>query len=58
MFRRTWSGLASIAVGFALAAGVFNGGPLTSAGVNPARALGLMIVPGSSTTSGSTSSAR
>ena len=34
----------SIAVGFALAAGVLIGGPLTGGGVNPARALGPMIV--------------
>jgi hypothetical protein len=38
--------VASIAVGFALAAGVFVGGPVTGGGVNPARALGPMIVSG------------
>lgn len=38
--------IASIAVGFGLAAGVFIGGPLTGGGVNPARALGPMIVSG------------
>ena len=38
--------IASIAVGFALAAGVFIGGPLTGGAVNPARALGPMIVSG------------
>jgi len=38
--------IASIAVGFALAGGVFIGGPLTGGGVNPARALGPMIVTG------------
>jgi glycerol uptake facilitator-like aquaporin len=38
--------VASIAVGFALAAGVLVGGPLTGGGVNPARALGPMIVSG------------
>lgn len=38
--------IASIAVGFALAAGVFVGGPLTGGGVNPARALGPMLVAG------------
>jgi len=38
--------IASIAVGFALAAGVFVGGPLTGGGVNPARALGPMVVSG------------
>jgi MIP family channel proteins len=40
------STIAPIAVGFALAAGVFVGGPLTGAAVNPARALGPMIVAG------------
>jgi MIP family channel proteins len=38
--------IASIAVGFALAAGVFVGGPLTGGGVNPVRALGPMVVSG------------
>jgi MIP family channel proteins len=38
--------IASIAVGFALTAGVFIGGPITGGGVNPARALGPMIVAG------------
>ncbi len=38
--------IAPIAVGFALAAGVFVGGPLTGGGVNPARALGPMLVAG------------
>ena len=38
------SQIASIAVGFALAAGVFVGGPLTGGGVSPARSLGPMIV--------------
>lgn len=33
-------------MGFALACGVFIGGPLTGGGVNPARALGPMIVSG------------
>lgn len=37
---------ASVAVGFALAAGVFIGGPVTGGAVNPARALGPMIVAG------------
>jgi len=40
------SNIAAIAVGFALACGVFVGGPLTGGGVNPARALGPMIVAG------------
>lgn len=38
--------IGSIAVGFALAAAVFVGGPLTGGGVNPARALGPMLVAG------------
>ena len=38
--------IAAIAVGFTLAAAVFVGGPLTGGGVNPARALGPMIVSG------------
>ena len=38
--------MASIAVGFALTAGVFVGGPLTGGGVNPARALGPMLIAG------------
>lgn len=37
---------APLAVGFALAAGVFIAAPLTGAGVNPARALGPMFVAG------------
>ncbi len=40
------SNIAAIAVGFALAAAVFVGGPLTGGGVNPARALGPMLVSG------------
>ena len=36
----------SIAAGFALAAGVFIAGPVTGGAVNPARALGPMIVAG------------
>lgn len=40
------STIAAIAVGFALAAGVLVGGPLTGGGVNPARALGPMLVSG------------
>jgi MIP family channel proteins len=35
---------APVAIGFALAAAVFIGGPVTGAAVNPARALGPMIV--------------
>jgi MIP family channel proteins len=40
------SRIAALAVGFALAAAVFVGGPLTGGGANPARALGPMIVAG------------
>lgn len=36
----------STAIGFALAVGVFIGGPITGGAVNPARALGPMIVAG------------
>lgn len=36
--------VAPVAVGFALAAGVFVGGPVTGGSVNPARALGPIIV--------------
>jgi len=36
--------VAPVAVGFALAAGVFIGGPVTGGSVNPARALGPIIV--------------
>jgi MIP family channel proteins len=38
--------VASLPVGFALAAGVFVAGPLTGGAVNPARALGPMLVSG------------
>lgn len=37
---------APLAVGFALAVGVFIGGPISDGAVNPARALGPMIVAG------------
>ena len=37
---------ASLAVGFALAVGVFIGGPVTGGALNPARALGPMLVAG------------
>lgn len=40
------SSIAAIAVGFALTAAVFVGGPVTGGGVNPARALGPMLVAG------------
>ncbi len=39
-------GTAAIAIGFALAAGVFLGGPVSGGAGNPARALGPMIVTG------------
>ena len=41
---RAPAGVAPIAVGFALAAAIFIGGPTTGAAVNPARALGPIIV--------------
>jgi len=40
------AGLAALAIGFALAAAILISGPLTGAGVNPARAIGPMIVAG------------
>jgi len=39
-------GVAAIAIGFALAAAILIAGPLSGAGVNPARAIGPMIVAG------------
>lgn len=44
--ERAPAATAGIAVGFALAAGVFAGGPITGGAVNPARTLGPMIVSG------------
>ena len=41
---RAPAGIAPIAVGFALAVGVFIAGPVTGGAVNPARALGPMLV--------------
>jgi hypothetical protein len=38
------SRIAAVAVGFAFAAAVFIGGPLTGGGANPARSFGLMLV--------------
>jgi hypothetical protein len=38
-----------VAIGFALAAAIFISGPISGAGVNPARALGPMIVAGTFT---------
>ena len=43
---RAPAAIAPIAVGFALAVGVFIGGPVTGGAVNPARALGPMVVAG------------
>ena len=39
-------GTAAVAIGFALAAGVFLGGPVSGGAGNPARALGPMIITG------------
>jgi MIP family channel proteins len=44
--QRAPAGVAPLAVGFALACGVFIAGPVTGGAVNPARALGPMIVAG------------
>ena len=41
---RAPAGIAPIAVGFALAVGVFIAGPVTGGAVNPARALGPMLI--------------
>jgi MIP family channel proteins len=43
---RAPAGIAPIAVGFALAVGVFIAGPVTGGAVNPVRALGPMLVAG------------
>jgi MIP family channel proteins len=44
--ERAPAAIAPIAVGFALAVGVFIAGPVTGGAVNPARALGPMVVAG------------
>ena len=44
--ERAPAAIAPIAVGFALAVGVFIAGPVTGGSVNPARSLGPMIVAG------------
>jgi MIP family channel proteins len=44
--RRAPAGVAPLAIGFALAAGVLLGGPVTGGAGNPARALGPMVVSG------------
>ncbi len=43
---RVPQGVAAVAIGFALATAIFISGPITGAGVNPARAFGPMIVAG------------
>ena len=43
---RVPQGVAALAIGFTLATAIFISGPITGAGVNPARALGPMIVAG------------
>src|SRR5688500_20067386 len=47
--QRAPAAIAPIAVGFALAVGVFIAGPVTGGSVNPARSLGPMIVAGDAT---------
>jgi glycerol uptake facilitator-like aquaporin len=44
--QRPPAAIAPVAVGFALAVGVFIAGPVTGGSVNPARSLGPMIVAG------------
>jgi len=44
--ERVAGGVAPLAVGFALASGVFIAGPVTGGSVNPARTLGPMLVAG------------
>lgn len=44
--ERVHEAVKALAVGFALAAAVFIAGPITGAGVNPARALGPMLAAG------------
>ncbi len=44
--KRAPAGAAAVAIGFALAAGVLLGGPVSGGAGNPARALGPMIVAG------------
>ena len=47
--QRAPAAIAPIAVGFTLAVGVFIAGPVTGGSVNPARALGPMVVAGDRT---------
>ncbi|HSK83843.1 MAG TPA: aquaporin [Rubrobacter sp.] len=56
--ERAPAAIAPIAVGFALAVGVFIAGPVTGGSVNPARSLGPMIVTGTSVAYGFTSLGR
>jgi MIP family channel proteins len=51
-------GIAAIAIGAALAVAIMISGPVSGAGVNPARAIGPMILAGSSPTGGPTSPRR
>ena len=44
--ERAPAGVAPLAVGFALACGVFIAGPVTGGSLNPARTLGPMILAG------------
>ena len=44
--RRVPAGIASVSIGFSLAAGVLLGGPVSGGAGNPARALGPMLVSG------------
>jgi len=39
-------GLAAVAIGAALAAGIVISGPVSGAGINPARAIGPMVLAG------------
>jgi glycerol uptake facilitator-like aquaporin len=51
-------GIAAIAIGAALAAAIMISGPVSGAGVNPARAIGPMILAGQFPTGGHTSRRR
>jgi MIP family channel proteins len=44
--RRVPAGVAAVAIGAALAAGILISGPISGAGINPARSIGPMIVAG------------
>ena len=47
--RRVPAGVAAVAIGAALAAAILISGPVSGAGINPARAIGPMILTGKST---------